>query len=357
MATKWYKTFDDLMTEILTDYKDLDPQPDTTAGSPTYIRAACSASMLRGLYAYQDYLSKQPFPDTCDTDSLNHWGSIYGVVRLSGENDAAYAQRLITYLQYPPAGGNAQDYYDWAVNSGIQVQANGPLTFLPAAVSTGANTITITEDWIDGDTVRFTTSGTLPAPLTVDTDYTVVRLSGTSIRLDGITLSTQGTGQHTITSQTATLYYPVYANIVTPDKGGLPGTVDIVIKPNNLNIIDESSPLFTASTQLENAVQAYVETKRPVTANGNRSMCAIAYYTSVYMTVYPITADVITIKNDVASYIAGLPTGKKLYRSQLISIAIDDGADNATVTIPAADVDVTEWEQVVASSVSVVASN
>lgn len=357
MATIWYKTFDDLMTQILTEYKNLDPQPDTSAGSPVFIRAACSAAMLRGLYAYQDYLSKQPFPDTCDTDSLNHWGSVLGVSRLTDENDSDYALRIITYLQQPPAGGNAQDYYDWTVNSGISVQANGPIDFLYSAVSVADNWITITEDWVDGDTVRFTTSGTLPSPLVAAIDYTVVRVSSTKIQISGVTLESQGTGTHTITSQTATTYYPVYANIVTPDKGSAAGTVDIVIKPNDIDIINPSSDYHTACTQLENAIYEYIETKRPVTAAGNNVYCATPLSTPIYITVYPASAPATTIKEDVEAYIDGLPPGKPLYLSQLISIAISAGAEDVDIITPEIDVAATEYQQIISTSVTVIASN
>lgn len=357
MAIKWYRTFDDLMTSILTEYKNLTPTPDTSIGSPVFIRAACSASMLRGLYAYQDYLSKQIFPDTCDTDSLNHWGSVLGISRLTDENDADYSLRIIYYLQQPPAGGNANDYYNWAVNSGISVQANGPVNFLSSDVDTGSNVIDVSQDWVDGDTVRFTTSGTLPSPLLVDTDYTVVRISSIAIRLDGVTLSTTGTGQHTITSQTEIYYSPEYANIVNSDNGAAPGTVDIVIKPNDTSILSEYDDKHTACTQLENAVYEYIESKRPVTAAGNNVYCAIPVDVSIYMTINPASAPATLIKTDIETYINELLPGESLYMSQLIAIAISDGAENVTVNTPGIDVSVSEYELIRASNITVIASN
>jgi hypothetical protein len=42
--------------------------------------------------------------------------------------------------------------------------------------------------------------------------------------------------------------------------------------------------------------------------------------------------------NDIASYVDSLVHGQTLYTTQLVSIAIQNGADNATCIVPAADI-------------------
>lgn len=109
--TAFLKEFDDLMAGILVDYANLDSAPDTSQGSITYIKAACLASALWGLYRYQDYIARQAFPDTADSTNLAHWGSIYGLTKQADETDTEFLNRVLARIRRPPAGGNI---YDWA---------------------------------------------------------------------------------------------------------------------------------------------------------------------------------------------------------------------------------------------------
>lgn len=80
--------------------------------------------------------------------------------------------------------------------------------FAPGAVTVGTDIITVTRDFKTGEKVRFTTTGGLPAPLAAGTDYYVIRVSATEIKvctslvnaLAGtvIDITTQGTGTHTV---------------------------------------------------------------------------------------------------------------------------------------------------------------
>lgn len=85
---------------------------------------------------------------------------------------------------------------------------------LAASVATGPNTFTVvsnTDKWISGMKVQLTTTGALPAGLSLATDYYVIRDSATTIKFatslafavaptpTPIDLTTQGTGTHTVT--------------------------------------------------------------------------------------------------------------------------------------------------------------
>lgn len=135
MANEFLKNFDDLLDQILVDYSNQDSSPDTTAGSITYIKAACLASMLWGLYRYQDYLAKQIFVDTADSDNLNHHGYLYGISREAAEADSDYSARILSFLRQPPAGGNKKDYEDWALAS-LGVTGYGMTGILEVASAT-----------------------------------------------------------------------------------------------------------------------------------------------------------------------------------------------------------------------------
>ena len=84
------------------------------------------------------------------------------------------------------------------------------------AVNTGNSQITITQDFTTGDIYRITTTDTLPSPLVLLTNYYIIRIDSTHIRLATsyanalagiyITLTTQGSGNHTFTRQNTGKY-------------------------------------------------------------------------------------------------------------------------------------------------------
>jgi len=108
------KTFDEILSGILTDFQNIFPSVDVSQGSLAYMKAAGYSSALWGLYKYQGWISRQPFPDTADTEALEHHAWVRGIPRTAGENDADYLARLLDYIRRPPAGGNKYDYEKWA---------------------------------------------------------------------------------------------------------------------------------------------------------------------------------------------------------------------------------------------------
>jgi uncharacterized phage protein gp47/JayE len=109
------KTFDELLNDLLTDYRNQLPEADTAQGSLIFIKSAATASALWGLYQALGYLADQIFPDTADSASLEHHAYIRGLARKVGETDADLLARLLDYIRRPPAGGNKYDYVKWAL--------------------------------------------------------------------------------------------------------------------------------------------------------------------------------------------------------------------------------------------------
>jgi uncharacterized phage protein gp47/JayE len=108
------KDFDELLSGILTDYRNQFPEADTSQGSLIFIRSACLASAVWGLYHYQEWISKQIFPDSADTEALEHHVWVRGLSRTYNETDSSLLARLLEYIRRPPAGGNKYDYVKWA---------------------------------------------------------------------------------------------------------------------------------------------------------------------------------------------------------------------------------------------------
>jgi uncharacterized phage protein gp47/JayE len=251
------KGFDELLNDLLTDYRNQFPEADTSQGSLIFIKSACTASALWGLYRYQEYISKQMFPDTADTENLEHHGWVRGVTRTYGETDAAYLARVLDYIRRPPAGGNKYDYIKWA----------GEIDSVAAAY-------------------------------------------------------------------------------VFPLAQGL-GTVDVVILSN-----DPATGEIPGQPLLD-AVKAHIDDVRPVTASAVRVLAPTVLTEGVTMAVTGANADKAQIAADITAYMATLIPGQTLFIPQLLSIAVQNGADNASVSIPAADVVPTSYQMIRPGVVSV----
>lgn len=372
MSNPFLVDFDTLLTEILTSYKNLDSSPDVSQGSITFIKGACLASMLYGLYRYQDFISNEVFPDTASSNGLSHWGAIYGIPRLTTDTDTDYLNKILTFLRQPSSGGTALDYYNWTLASvtvDTGLQANPPENFNPSAVDVGANTLTITQNWYDGDDVRFTSTGVLPDPLVAGTDYYVLNPGGTTvIQVSGspggspIDITDQGSGIHTMTSQDADLYYIDSCVVITPMSASpsSPGTVNIVFEASKVGVVGSqfANPKYPQiESTLADAAFDYVEVRRPVTANANTFDGANEWPNAISVTVTPLTCDTATMETDIASYVNSLNPGDTLYKSQISAICLRDGAVNATVNTPANDVAVANTYINTASSIVVTATN
>ncbi len=122
-SADFQKGFDELLDNILTDYRNQELKDekgdtiavDTSQGTLIFIKSACMASALWGLYNYQRWISDQIFPDVADTENLEHHAYIWSITRTYGETDSSLLARLLDRIQRPPAGGNKYDYVKWAL--------------------------------------------------------------------------------------------------------------------------------------------------------------------------------------------------------------------------------------------------
>lgn len=98
-----------------------------------------------------------------------------------------------------------------AINPGNIVLSNNAtatsrfFNFSPSAVTTASDTITINNHgFVDGDSVQFSSTGTLPAPIVSNAIYYIILSNSLSFKIsdevdgDPINITTQGTGTHTI---------------------------------------------------------------------------------------------------------------------------------------------------------------
>jgi microcystin-dependent protein len=134
------------------------------------------------------YCDGRPVSRTTYNELFNKIGDIYG----SGDGSTTF---------------NLPDLRGKFLRGGVEFQQ---YSFLPAAVNTGTDIITLATHSIrhSGVKVRFSTTGTLPSPLSANTDYYVIYVSDTEIKLatslanaqagSAIDLTATGSGVHTV---------------------------------------------------------------------------------------------------------------------------------------------------------------
>jgi hypothetical protein len=141
------------------------------------------------------------------------------------------------------------------------------VTTATADITTDEITTAAVQTWRTGSRIRFTTTGTLPAPLALATDYFIIE-PGTAAMFPGdtfklattlanaiagtaINLTTIGTGVHTATEQTLTVADPLSV-LIAHEFPSHPGYV------NRFAISDLSNPLNAALESYKVGTFSYV---------------------------------------------------------------------------------------------------
>ncbi|TXE27156.1 baseplate J/gp47 family protein [Serratia marcescens] len=247
----------DIASTLLRDIRNQLPDADTGPDSDYAIRANSIASAVSGLYQYQSWIVRQIFPDTADHDYL--------VMHCRVRN--------ITPKQATPAGGSVifTGTAGTPLPQGLQFRPTGSSQLYQTTVAATVG---------PGGSVTVAAASTTPGSASNVPDNTSATLMTTPSGVDGtvtITKMSGGTDDETDASLLARLLevirrppaggnkydYHMWAMSVSgvtqayvyPLRRGY-GTVDVVIIANN--------DLPSAATL--QAVQAYIDDQRPVTA-------------------------------------------------------------------------------------------
>ena len=111
------------------------------------------------------------------------------------------------------------------------------------------------------------------------------------------------------------------------------GSVDVVI------VADKTTTGSDIPDQdLLDEVKSYIEDRRPITAKYTRVLPPTILTQDVTINTIGPNANKPQIIADAAAYLEGFIPGQTLYRSQLVNIALINGADDATVLLPATNV-------------------
>lgn len=312
------KDFDELFNNILTDYQNQFPEADVSQGSLIFIKSACLASALWGLYKYQDFISQQIFPDTAESENLDHHGWVRGISRTYNETDAAYLTRLLDYIRRPPAGGNQYDYIKWA----LEVDNVAAAYCFPLAQGLGTVDVVITAN-------ETNTGSEIPS------DYGTI--TGSNDAVTANKLKDTGTDFSDV-KKGDVIKNTTLGTETTASADGINGEVSLT------DDIFTATPHDYECDSLTQTVLDYIDTLRPVTASMTSVFAPTLVTQNIVMTVVGTEADIPQIIADIEDYTITLTPGQILYKSQLIAIALANGAENASVTTPANDVTPQNYE-------------
>jgi len=327
MTSPFEKDFDTILTDVLTDYDNLASSPDISAGSQVFINGSVLASMLWGLYRFQEWIMKQHFPDLADTDNLNHHGSILEITRTADDTDATYLNKILAFLRQPPAGGNKLDFETWALDQDNSYVDYDGDTYYNAVV-----TVIDTPDNILGTVGIYT----------VPNDETVVNALKSSGNNTGVT---------------ANKLVDAGADFVTdgvaegdPVNNTSDNIIALVTNVDNLTTLSLSADIFIATPKayeidgaeelLRRATEDYIESKRPL---GMLSVTVLASDPVTQNVTIEVTApengsvDVDAIEDAIEALLNGMSPGETLHKSALTCVALTYGADTAVVTVPASE--------------------
>jgi uncharacterized phage protein gp47/JayE len=394
------KDFDTLFQDILIDWQNQFPAADLSKGSLIFMKSACLASALWGLYKYQEWISRQIFPDTADTANLEHHAWVRGVSRTAGETDAAYLARLLDYIRRPPAGGNKYDYVKWAKEiSGVAkaycIPIGQGLGTVDVIILADQNTI---GDEVPSSSARTGVTTSVAANKLIDADATFQ--TAHAVGVGDIVENPLRQTQTTVTAVDSTTQLALAADIFLfagdpyivhcqtgtntgvaagklIDSAGIFDNATYTVKPGDIvkNVTDNLQTTVVtvdSATQLALAsdifsvigkkyvihgliglVKAYIDPLRPVTASKVSIVPPTIVSQNVTMTVIGTGLDTASIAAGITAYVNTMIPGQTLYQAKLIQLAMEAGADNATLTTPAADVTATAYEMIRPGTISV----
>lgn len=331
------KTYEDIRNEILTDYSNQISGADISEGSDIYIRASVLASALWGIYQYQKWVSKQIFPDTSDTQELEHHAWIKGLSRKQANKSTG----TVTL-----AGTNGI-----VVTAGLSLKTVDEVYFettTGGTISTGV--LDVTAQAKSGGI-----SGNITQGIVLTIQDHPAGVTGASAKAN----FTGGTNAETDTK----LLTRLLDIIRQPPAGGnandyiqwaleVKGVEQAYVYSLRQGLGTVTVAILTAGAGLSripnqtllDSVKTYIDSVRPVTVSILQILAPIAKTQDVTAAIkiasgYTFAQVSQLVSDAIKNYIDVMKPGETLYKSKIEKIISDvDGVNDRTVSIPSSNV-------------------
>lgn len=331
--------FQEILERQLCDARALDHTAPTDGDSDLFVRAACTASAVEGLYDHQNWLARQLLPDTADPEYLEAHAGLRGIVR----KVAVAASGTATFTGTPGV----------VLPSGASLKSAGGTLYLTTEEAAVDNGGSVTAPCMAA------TAGALPDLLAVEVTLmqppigivavgTATITGGADAESDASLLSRlldymrhpPGGGTAADYRRWAREVPGVGEAYVYPLRQGA-GTVDIIITGDGV----------LASDDVVWAAQAHIDEQRPCTAKASTVIAAVALTIDVTLNVLPAAGHTLQtlsapVREAVRAVFADYRPGSPVYLSALIAAASAvPGVSDARVVAPARTVAPTaiEW--------------
>lgn len=324
--------FEDVRAAILRDVQNLLPGADTGSDSDFYVRASSVASAVEGLYQHQQWIVRQIFPDTADTEMLELHAGLRGITRRA----AGAATGTITFT-----GVNGS-----SIPVGTQAHtAGGTLyaTTATGAIASGSTTVA-SQALVSGSVGNqaATTALTLTSPPSgIDGSAQIAVMTGGAdaesdagllARLLDLLRTPPAGGNQFDYRRWALEVTGVDSAFVFPHRR-LIGAVDVCITAA------DGAP----SAQLISDVQAYIDARRPAACKNVLVFAPTLVNVNVTVAVSLSGTDLPTatarIQSALQDHFAYILPGDTVYKSRIEALISDlDGILDRSVSAPSANV-------------------
>lgn len=311
-------TLEDVRSEILRDIQSLEPTADIEVDSDYFVRASALASCAVGLYAHQNWIVRQYFPDTADSEYLEMHAKLRNIYR----KNATYASGSLKVFGTVGSTVNEGlqvkygDLFYLTKNTGV-IGDDGSTTVRVIALATGV-----------ASNVKAESKALLTAPpVGISTDCLLLSdiTGGTAVESDSSLLARllerirrpPSGGNKNDFRQWAESVDGVTSAFVYPLRRG-EGTVDIAITSGDT----------VPSDEIVQATQAYIDGVRPVTARSVHVLKPIEKKVNFDIKVQLDTDTTLAnakaeIENALSNYFLSLKPADTLILSQIEAVISD----------------------------------
>lgn len=333
--------YEAIKAAILRDIANLQPDAAITADSDFGVRAAGTAAAVEGLHQHLQWIARQIFPDTADTDTLEIQAGLRGLTRKRATTAAGAARLYGTPGAAVPLGTEAKTVSGQALatSEAGTIGLDGTAVIPVLASSAGAS-----GNVAAGAVLTLTSA---PSGVLSQAEVATALVGGTDAETDAGLLARlldvmsdpPAGGKAADWRRWAVEVDGVTAAYVFPLRRGI-GTVDVCV----------TSGGGLPSTEILDAVRAHLDEERPASVRNFEvfapELVPVAVHAQVRLSGLTLDQAQAAVEVALNTYFDTLEPGDEVYRSRIeTAISGVSGIVDRQVTDPAANVGVTatQW--------------